>query len=94
MISAQSSAGVPMHGVAGPLVKIGRLLGRSPDGCQAEPSVDGKARQHVQHHPGPGSSVKLEAFGSDGADHRIWRESEPRLVDEVVCRPIPPLGTV
>ena len=78
---------VPMHGVAGPLVEVGRLLGRAPDGCQAEPSVDGKARQHVQHHPGPGSSVKMEAFRSDRADHGIWRESEPRLVDEGCLSP-------
>jgi hypothetical protein len=44
---------MPMHGVAGPLVKIGRLLGRSPDGCQAEPSVDGEALQHVHTTPVP-----------------------------------------
>jgi hypothetical protein len=33
----------PMYGVAGPLVEVGRLFGRTPNGRQAEPSVDGQA---------------------------------------------------
>ena len=33
----------PMYGGAGPLVEVGRLLGRTPNGRQSEPSVDGKA---------------------------------------------------
>ena len=50
---------VSMHRSAGRLVKVGRVLGRPPDGRQTEPSVNCKAGQHVQDYTSPGSNVEL-----------------------------------
>ncbi len=37
----------PMHRGTGRLVELSRVLGCPPDGRQTEPSIDGKARQHM-----------------------------------------------
>jgi hypothetical protein len=83
-----------MHRGAGRLVELARLLGRLPDGRQAKPSSNSKARQHVQDYSSPGSSVEVKPCRCDRPDDRSGRHAEPCFVDEIIGRPIPPRRAV
>lgn len=55
-----------------------------PNRGQAESSVDGQTREHVQHHARFGRGVELEPRVGNRPDHLARRSSLPRRVEEIV----------